>query len=213
MKQVWQLLHSETAELHLRLQLAQLAMWPLPPHVGNRLRVSLLRLIGFQIGRGTVMWGAPIITGSGNLYTRLTVGEACWFNVGCFLNLGAPIFIGNRVAIGHQVMILTDTHAIGTPDRRAGVVEAQPVAIEDGVWLGARCTLLPGVTIGAGAVVAAGAMVTKSVAPNVIVGGVPARPLRELAVASELEASTRPARLFEQWAPLRPTKEAYCETA
>lgn len=213
MKRAWQLLHSETAELHLRLQLAQLAMWPLPPHVGNRLRVSLLRLIGFQIGRGTVMWGAPTITGSGDLYARLTVGEACWFNVGCFLNLGAPVLIGNRVAVGHQVMILTDTHAIGTPDRRAGIVEAQPVSIEDGVWLGARCTILPGITIGAGAVVAAGAVVTKSVAPHVLVGGVPARPLRELPVDTDLMSNTTHTCRFEQWAPIRMTKEALYETA
>lgn len=185
MKQLWHVLHSEIAELHIRLQVAQLAMRLLPSHVGNRLRVALLRLIGFRIGRGTVMWGAPTITGSGKLYTRLTVGEGCWINMGCFLNLGAPISIGNSVAIGQQVMILTDTHAIGDPMRRAGALQAAPVQIEDGAWLGARCTILPGVTIGKGAVVAAGAVVTKSVPPHVLVGGTPARILRELSVMDE----------------------------
>lgn len=180
MSSVWQALHNEIAQYHVRLQLAQMAMWPLPPHVGNRLRVCLLRLAGFQIGRGTVMWGAPIITGSGDLYTRLQVGCACWFNVGCFLNLGAEIRIGDHVALGHQVMILTDTHAIGDQQRRAGPLEAFPVYIGDGAWIGARAILLPGVTIGAGAVVAAGAVVTKAIAPHTLVGGTPARPLREL---------------------------------
>lgn len=180
MKQVWQALHDETAEFHLRLQLAQMAMALLPPHVGNRLRVYLLRLIGFQIGRGTVMWGAPTITGGGDLYARLSIGEACWFNVGCFLNLGADIVIGHQVAVGHQVMFLTDTHAIGSPLRRAGELTARPIQIEDGAWLGARATILPGVTVGTGAVVAAGAVVTKSVPPHGLVGGVPARLLREL---------------------------------
>lgn len=184
MKQVSQLLRSETSELQIRLQLAHLAMWPLPPHVGNRLRVYLLRMAGFQIGRGTVMWGAPTITGSGDLYTRLHIGRDCWFNIGCMLNLGATITIGDRVAIGHQVMILTDSHAIGDQKRRAGPLTALPVQIGDGAWVGARATILPGVTIGEGAVVAAGAVVTKTVAPNLLVGGVPARPIRELTEAS-----------------------------
>jgi maltose O-acetyltransferase len=184
-KQLWQALRSETSAFHLRLQLAQMAMWPLPPYIGNRLRVHLLRMAGFQIGQGTVMWGTPTITGSGDLYSRLRVGSSCWFNVGCFLNVGADISIGDRAALGHHVMILTETHAIGDPTRRAGALAAFPVHIGNGAWLGARCTVLPGVTIGEGAVVAAGAVVTKAVAPNLLVGGIPARPLRELPVDSE----------------------------
>lgn len=180
MKRVWQLLRSETDHFHLRLQLAHLGMLPLPPHVGTRLRVYLLRMAGFQIGRGTVMWGTPTITGSGDLYKRLHIGCGCWFNVGCFFNLGATITIGDRVALGHQVMVMTDSHAIGDRNRRAGPLTAQPVQIGDGAWVGARATILPGVTIGEGSVVAAGAVVTKSVAPHLLVGGVPARPIREL---------------------------------
>lgn len=180
MKRLWQVTRSEFAQYHVRLQLAQLAMWPLPPHVGNRLRVYLLRQAGFHIGQGTVMWGAPIITGSGDLYTRLHVGRDCWFNGGCLLNLGATIRIGDRVAFGHEVMILTDTHEIGDQGRRAGPLVARPVEIGDGAWIGARAMLLPGVRIGAGAVVAAGAVVTKDVAPHTVVGGTPARSIREL---------------------------------
>ncbi|MBX3013824.1 MAG: acyltransferase [Caldilineaceae bacterium] len=180
MKHLWHVLREEVAEYHLRLQLAQLLMAPLPPHVGNRLRAALLRLIGFRIGRGTVFWGTPTITGSGALYSRLTIGEACWINGGCFLNLGASITIGNHVAIGHQVMLLTDTHAIGDATRRAGPLYAQPIQIHDGAWIGARSTLLPGVTIGEGAVVAAGALVTKAVPSHALVAGVPARLLRAL---------------------------------
>lgn len=209
MKRVWQLLRNETSQLHIRLQLAHLAMWPLPPHVGNRLRVYLLRMAGFQIGRGTVMWGAPIITGSGDLYHRLHIGRDCWFNVDCFLNLGATITIGDRVAIGHQVMILTDSHALGEQSRRAGPLAASPVQIGDGAWLGARALVLPGVTIGEGAVVAAGAVVTKSVAPNLLVGGVPARPIRDLTDVCEEERS----HLHELPLSAFTTKERIRETA
>lgn len=209
MRSLWQAVHSEMAEYHVRLQLAQMVMWPLPPHVGSRLRVYLLRLAGFQIGRGTVMWGAPIITGSGNLYPRLQVGCDCWFNLGCFLNLGAAIQIGDRVALGHQVMILTDTHAIGDQQRRAGALEAYPVQIEDGAWIGARAILLPGVTIGAGAVVAAGAVVTKAVAPHTLVGGTPARPIRTLPTDAQQRHP-----LVERLAfSVAGTKEVYCESA
>lgn len=205
----WQAVHSEMAQYHVRLQLAQMAMWPLPPHVGNRLRVYLLRWAGFQIGRGTVMWGAPVITGSGDLYTRLQVGRDCWFNIGCFLNLGAEVRIGDRVALGHQVMILTDTHAIGDRQRRAGPLAAFPVQIEDGAWIGARAILLPGVTIGKGAVVAAGAVVTKAVAPHTLVGGTPARPIRTLPG----DAQQRHHLVAEMAFSIVGTKEQCCETA
>ncbi len=191
MSRVWHLFYTEIAEFHLRLQLAQMIIGLLPPHVGNRLRIYLLRWIGFRIGRGTVMWGKPRITGNGNLYQRLRIGDHCWINLDFFLNLGAAIQIGNNVSIGQQVMILTETHAIGNGTRRAGTLSAMPVTIGNGVWLGARCTILPGVTIGEGAIVAAGAVVTKSVPPNVLVGGTPARILRELPVEPAARATVR----------------------
>ena len=166
--------------LHLRLLIANLLIHRLPPHVGNRLRIYLLRMAGVTIGHGTVFWGAPTLIGSGRFDQRLQIGDECWINIGCLLELGQPITIGNRVSLGQGVMILTTSHRMGPPLRRAGEVEQQPVVIEDGAWLGARSTILPGVTVGPGAVVAAGAVVTKSVAPNLLVGGVPARPIRQL---------------------------------
>lgn len=180
MSKLARLWREETAGLHLRLLLARVLLAPLPPHVGSRVRPLVLRAAGLRIGRGTVMWGTPTITGGGNIYRRLTVGRECWFNIGVLINLGAEVSIGDRVALGHGVMILTETHPIGPPERRAGPLFARPVRIGDGAWLGVRALILPGVEIGAGAVVAAGAVVTKDVPPNVLVGGVPARVLREL---------------------------------
>ncbi len=180
-QKVRQILHEELEGIHPRLQLARMALALLPPFVGSRLRVRVLRLAGLQIGHGTVMWGLPTILGSGDLATRLRIGQECWFNVGCLLDVNADLVIGNRVAFGQEVMILTNGHQIAGSGRRAGALNARPVTIEEGAWLSTRCTILPGVTVGAGAVVAAGAVVTTAVPPNVLVGGVPAQIIRELA--------------------------------
>jgi maltose O-acetyltransferase len=160
--------------------LARILLTPLPIHVGSRVRVYILRLAGFQIGSGCVMWGTPTITGGRDLYRKLTIGQGCWLNVECFFDLGAPISIGDRVAIGHQVMILTTSHEIGPYGQRAAALEARPVCIGTGAWLGARCTILPGVTIGAGAIIAAGAVVSRDVPANTMVAGIPARVIKSL---------------------------------
>jgi len=188
MIELTRLLREETDGFHGRLLFARLLVAPLPIHVGSRLRASALRLAGFRIGRGTLLWGMPTITGPRDLYRRLMVGRECWFNLGCVLDLGAAITIGDRVALGHQVMLMTTSHEMGPAERRAGAVYARPISIGAGAWLGARCTILPGVTVGAGAVVAAGAVVTADVAPHTLVGGVPARLIRELGSLPTLQA-------------------------
>jgi maltose O-acetyltransferase len=175
-----QLLREEFAGLHLRLLLARLLLGLLPIHVGGRMRTLILRLAGFRIGHGTVMAGTPIITGDGNLYGNLVIGEGCWINIGCLFDLGAAISIGSKVSIGHDVLLLTTSHEVGTSRKRALAPIARPVSIGSGVWLGSRSTILPGVTIGAGAIVAAGSMVHQDVPPNTVVAGVPARVVKDL---------------------------------
>ncbi len=128
------------------------------------------------------------------------VGERVWiaktFNCDC----GKNIFIGNdftgnhnltvldirevrigdHVMIGPNTLITTVGHPLDYRRRREYVAYAQPVTIEDDVWIGGNVTILPGVTIGRGAVVAAGAVVTRDVAPCTLVGGVPAKEIREI---------------------------------
>ena len=181
MRKLGRVIREELSGLHLRLLLARILLVPLPIHVGSRARVHALRLAGFSIGPGCVMWGTPAITGGRDLYRKLTIGQGCWVNVGSFFDLGASITIGDRVAIGHQVMILTTSHEIGPHDQRAAALETKPVIIGEGAWLGARCTILPGVNIGAGAIVAAGAVVSRDVPPNTMVAGIPARCIKSLA--------------------------------
>lgn len=89
----------------------------------------------------------------------------------CFLDYRGSISIGKNVNISSQVIILTGDH---DPQDKHFRYRSRPVIIEDYVWLSTRCIILPGVTIGKGAVVAAGAVVTKDVFPYTIVGGIPA---------------------------------------
>ncbi|MFT3923595.1 MAG: DapH/DapD/GlmU-related protein [Myxococcales bacterium] len=154
-----------------RLQISEAVFQSVPAFVANRLRTRALRFAGVRIGTGTVFFDFPTMVGSGNFVGRLSVGELCGFNRGCFFELDDQISIGNHVAVGHDVMLLTRTHELGHSSRRAGAVRTAPVVIEDGVWLGARCTVLPGVTIGAGAVIGSSVVITKNVPPDSLVMG------------------------------------------
>ena len=166
--------------MHWRLLLARLVLAPLPLQVGPRLRPLILRAAGFRIGPGTLMAGTPIITGPRGLARHLRIGRECFFNFGCTLDLGGPLLIGDRVSLGQEVMVLTTSHDVGPLERRAGLLHARPVTVGEGAWVGARSVIRPGVTVGEGAIVAAGAVVTRDVPPHTMVGGVPARVIREL---------------------------------
>ena len=140
-------------------------------------RAALLRASGASVGGDCWLCGSLKIQHS---FRQLTIGDDVFINTDCCFDLSAPIQIGNRVRIGFQVALVTGTHEIGPHECRAGADAPRSIQIEDGAWIGARATVLPGVTIGAGAVVASGAVVTKNVAPDTLVAGVPAKPLRAL---------------------------------
>lgn len=158
----------------------------LPDLVGNRLRALVLGFAGVRIGRGTVIGGGISIVGIGRCQDRLTVGKRGWINAGCYFDVSERITVGDDVAIGQQVLFLTTSHAVGGPLRRAGALINAPIRVGNGCWIGARSVILPGVTMGPGAIVAAGAVVTEDVAPNTLVGGVPARLIRALLPEPEL---------------------------
>lgn len=110
----------------------------------------------------------------------LTLGPKTFLSYGCHIENREPVHIGAGCAIANQVSILTSTHEIGPQDGRAGAYSGQPVTIEDGCWIGARATILPGVTIGKGCVIGAGAVVTRDCPPNDVYVGVPARSARRI---------------------------------
>ena len=92
----------------------------------------------------------------------------------------APVRMGNDVMIGPNTCIITVNHPLSPKGRRNHLGIAKPISIGNDVWIGANCTILPGVTFGNNVVVAAGAVVTKNVPDNCVVGGVPAKILREI---------------------------------
>jgi maltose O-acetyltransferase len=143
--------------------------------ISRRLRRELLKLLGSHFGDRTFIKGGGYIYGSG-----LTTGSQCFINRNCYFDLSGPIILGNNVVIGHGVTFITAEHQIGDATRRAGPAIGRKIMIQDGAWVGANVTILPGITIHKGSIIAAGAVVTKDVPPHVIVAGTPARVIREL---------------------------------
>jgi maltose O-acetyltransferase len=170
----------ELGERNSRLWIVLKLLAVPPPYTFIRLRMRLLRRIGVSIGEDTVVCGRVSIAGSRDAQRKLRIGSDCMINEGCRFDVGAPITIGDRVHLGHDITVLTTTHDVGPHEQRVYGSRSEAVSIGDGTWVGTRALILPGVHIGAGCVVAAGAVVTQSVPDDTLVGGVPARSLRHL---------------------------------
>ena len=110
---------------------------------------------------------------------NITVGRAVFIGYECAFTGHAAINIADQVMIAHKVNLVTAGHPVEV-DKRRRYITAEPITIETNVWIGAAATILPGVTIGADAVVAAGAVVTHDVPRATLVAGVPATVIRQL---------------------------------
>lgn len=109
---------------------------------------------------------------------NITVGKAVFINAGCHFQDQGGITIGEGSLIGHQVVLATLNHEMNPAHRND--MHPAPIVIGKHVWIGANATICPGVTIGNGAVVAAGAVVTRDVLENTVVGGVPAKRIKDI---------------------------------
>ena len=126
------------------------------------------RMFGMKIGKGSTIHMRAGFYNAANI----KIGEDSVIGEGAVLDGRDKLTIGNHVDIATEVMIYNAEHDVKDPDFRAIIA---PVVIEDYVFIGPRAIILPGVTVKKGAVVGAGAVVTKDVGEGVIVGGVPAK--------------------------------------
>lgn len=132
----------------------------------------------------------PIVIGDGaNIFRGAEILGPVIIGNNVFINRDAYIrpntVIGDNVRVGPFVRLITDTHDIGPSSRRAGKRRFDPIFVGAGTWIGAAVTVIGGVTIGRGCIIAAGAIVTRDVPDNTMVGGVPARHIRDLPTTGE----------------------------
>lgn len=140
----------------------------------EQIRDRLSEIIGRQIDQSTIIF-APFYTNFGRF---IQIGKNVFINHACsFLDMGG-ITIEDEVLIGPKVNLITENHPLNPADRKSLI--SKPILIKRNAWIGANASILPGVTIGENAVVAAGAVVSRDVADNSIVGGVPAKLIKQI---------------------------------
>ncbi|MCW3076286.1 MAG: acetyltransferase [Bacteroidetes bacterium] len=140
----------------------------------NKIREVLRKITGTYIDDSTIVFG-PFYTNFGRF---ISLGKNVFINHACsFLDMGG-ITIEDNVLIGPKVNLVTENHPIG-PQNRKDLI-CKPIIIKKNAWIGAAVTILPGVTVGENSIVAAGAVVSKDVPANTIVGGVPAKFIKDL---------------------------------
>ncbi len=131
-------------------------------------KCQVLRVFGARIGEGVVIKPNVRV----KFPWRLTIGDHCWIGQEAWIDNMANVHIGSHACISQAVYLCTGSH-----DYRQESFDliTKPIAIGDGAWIGARATVLPGVTVGANGLVAGGSIVTKDVESATVVAGNPAR--------------------------------------
>ena len=141
-------------------------------HTPEELREIMGRLTGKKVD-DTFRMFPPFYTDFGK---NITIGKDVFINSGCHFQDQGGIEIGDGALIGHNVVLATINHDLNPKENRKN--HYAPIKIGAHVWIGSNATILPGVTIGDWAVVAAGAVVTQDVPTMTVVGGVPAKVLK-----------------------------------
>jgi len=140
----------------------------------NDVRGLLSEIIGEEVAGSTTLF-APFYTNFGQF---ISIGKNVFINHACsFLDLGG-ITLEDDVLIGPKVNLITENHPLDAANRRGML--CQPILIKRNAWIGAGATILPGVTVGENAVVAAGAVVSKNVPDNTVVAGIPAKVIKQI---------------------------------
>ena len=145
----------------------------------SKIKVPIYRFFGMIIGNGTFISANSLIDNP----KLCSIGTNCFLNSGVGLYTGAgsaTITIKDNVWVGMGTKFICPTHKIGPSTQRAGQQIYQPILVENGCWIGANVTVLPGVKIGKGCIIAAGAVVTCDCLENCLYAGVPAKIKKQL---------------------------------
>lgn len=143
-------------------------------HTDEELRALMSRMVGYRVDDGFRLF-PPVYTDFGK---NIKIGKDVFVNSGCCFQDQGGVTLGDSCLVGHNVVFATFDHD-KCPSKR-GDMTAAPIVVGKDVWIGAHATILKGVTIGDGAIVAAGAVVTRDVPPNTIAAGVPARVVKTI---------------------------------
>jgi putative colanic acid biosynthesis acetyltransferase WcaF len=135
---------------------------------GHWLRLAWLRGLGARLGRGTMVFRGTTVIGA----EHLELGERVQVGFRVVLDARGGLTVGNDVLLSSDCQLLTANHNHASPEFERQVA---PIAIADHAWVATRAMVLAGVTVGRGAIVAAGAVAARDVASRTIAGGVPAR--------------------------------------
>ena len=155
-------------------------------HTPEEIREIMGRLTGRKVDDSFRMF-PPFYTDFGK---NITIGKDVFINSGWHFQDQGGIQIGDGALIGHNVVLATINHALEPEENRKN--HYAPIKIGAHVWIGSNATILPGVTLGEYAVVAAGAVVTKDVPPLTVVGGVPAKILKSICAKEQLTKMGKP---------------------
>lgn len=152
-----------------------------PLNPSSRLKVMVLRLFGARIGQGVVLKPGINV----KYPWHLVLGDHAWIGEGVWLDNLAPITIGRHACVSQGAYLGTGNHDWTDP---AFGLFVKPIVVEDGAWVGARATVLPGVTIRTHAVVAGGAVLSRDAEPYLIYAGNPAVAVK----AREISGKSQP---------------------
>jgi len=164
--------NTKTGKILYHSSLQLFGNWFLFHLPSRRIRKTVFRLFGGKIGRNSYFFRCC----SFEWAARITIGKNCSIGGNCVLDGRGEIVIGDNVNISSFTQFITGSHELNDLNF---IDIYKPIYIGNRVWIGTRSLILPGVRIGEGAVVAAGAVVTKDVDPFTVVGGVPAKYIKE----------------------------------
>mgnify|MGYP001809644740 CR=1 FL=1 len=143
---------------------------------GMRLRPMLLRFFGFKVGKKVRLgYGIKIFKRSDNVIIKDHAG----INHNVYIDASGKVEFGEYCMVGFNTTFITSKHSIRIKYKDFRPHTSAPIIVEDYAWIASHVIILPGVTIGRGAIIAAGSVVTKSIPPNCLVSGNPATIIRE----------------------------------